>query len=139
MSISRQTFPPLPKSQRGAVVSILTGTEVFLGEPHLAINCIALSPSRDRYLYTHVDEAWCIDRHGTRLWGVRMPERPVETYHHTFEVGGMGGHTGTAAEIEEALKELELALPVTPDEIRQKYRGLVRQLHPTSTRATKLG
>jgi hypothetical protein len=103
---------------------------ILWGEPHLALNCIALSPSRDRYLYTHVDEAWCIDRDGKRLWGVRMPERPVETYHQTFEVGGIGGHTGTALEIEEALEELELALPVTPDEIRQKYRGLVRQLHP---------
>lgn len=103
---------------------------IFWGEPHLALNCIALSPSRDRYLYTHVDEAWCIDRDGKRLWGVHMPERPVETYHQTFEVGGMGGHAGTAVEIEEALEELELALPVTPDEIRQKYRGLVRQLHP---------
>jgi PAS domain-containing protein len=103
---------------------------ILSGEPHLALNCIALSPSRERYLYTHVDEAWCIDRDGKRLWGVRMPERPVETYHQTFEVGGMGGHTGTAVEIEEALEELELGLPVTPDEIRQKYRGLVRQLHP---------
>lgn len=103
---------------------------IFWGEPHLALNCIALSPSRDRYLYTHVDEAWCIDRDGKRLWGVQMPERPVETYHQTFEVGGTGGHTGTALEIEGALEELELALPVTPDEIRQKYRGLVRQLHP---------
>lgn len=103
---------------------------ILWGEPHLALNCIALSPSRDRYLYTHVDEGWCIDRDGKRLWGVRMPERRVETYHHTFEAGGMGRHTGTAVEIEEALKGLELALPVTPDEIRQKYRGLVRQLHP---------
>jgi len=103
---------------------------ILWGEPHLALNCIALSPSRDRYLYTHVDEAWCTDRDGTCLWGVRMPERPVETYHQTFEAGGRGGHAGTAVEIEEALEELELALPVTPDEIRQKYRGLVRQLHP---------
>lgn len=100
------------------------------GEPHLALNCIALSPSRDRYIYTHVDEAWCIDRDGNRLWGVRMPERPVETYHRTFDVGGMTGRTGTALEIEKALDEIELALPVTPDEIRQKYRSLVRQLHP---------
>ena len=103
---------------------------ILWGEPHLALNCIALSPSRDRYLYTFVDEAWCIDQCGKLLWGVRMPERPVETYHHTFEVGDMGRHTRTAVEIEEALKELELALPVTPDEIRQKYRSLARQLHP---------
>ncbi|MFT7445825.1 MAG: hypothetical protein ACI9LZ_000733 [Glaciecola sp.] len=103
---------------------------ILWGEPHLAINCIALSPSRDRYLYTHVDEAWCIGRDGKRLWGVRMPERPVETYHHTFEEGDIGGHQGTAVEIESALKELELALPVTPDDIRQKYRDMVRQLHP---------
>lgn len=103
---------------------------ILWGEPHLALNCIALSPSRDRYLYTHVDEAWCIDRDGKRLWGVRMPERPVETYHQVFEVSGMGQHAGTAVEIEAALEELELALPVKPDEIRQKYRGLVRQLHP---------
>ncbi len=103
---------------------------ILWGEAHLALNCIALSPGRDRYLYTHVDEAWCIDRDGKRLWGVRMPERPAETYHRTFEMGGPGRQTGTAVEIEEALEELELALPVTPDEIRQKYRGLVRQLHP---------
>lgn len=103
---------------------------ILWGEPHLALNCIAISPSRDRYLYTHVDEAWCIDQHGKRQWGVRMPERPVETSRHTFEVGGLGRHTGTAVEIEEALNVLELALPVTPDDIRQKYRGLVRQLHP---------
>lgn len=103
---------------------------ILWGEPHLALNCIALSPNRDRYVYTHVDEAWCIDRNGERLWGVRMPERPVETYHHTFKVGGLSGHMGTAVEIEEALEELELALPLSPDEIRQKYRSLVRQLHP---------
>ncbi|WOI28635.1 DnaJ domain-containing protein [Sulfitobacter dubius] len=103
---------------------------ILWGEPHLALNCIALSPSRDRYVYTHVDEAWCIDRDGKLLWGVRMPERPVETYHQTLKGGGMGGPTGTAVAIKEALGELELALPVTPDQIRQKYRDLVRELHP---------
>ena len=103
---------------------------VLLGEPHLAVNCIALSPCRERYLYTHVDEAWCVDRNGKRLWGVRMPERPVNTLHRSFELGGFGAQAGTAVEIDEALEELGLALPVTPDEIRQRYRCLVRELHP---------
>ncbi|MDQ2092302.1 J domain-containing protein [Marimonas arenosa] len=103
---------------------------VLWGEPHLALNCIALSPRRDRYVYSHVDEAWCIDRDGKRLWGIRMPERPVETHSQTFDVGGIGGQVGTALEIEQALDEMNLKMPVTPEEIRQRYRTLVRELHP---------
>jgi len=100
------------------------------GEAHLALNCIALSPERNHYLYTHVDEAWCIDRNGERLWGIRMPARPVETYSQTIDGGGIGHHFGTASDIDQALDEMDLRMPVTPDEIRQRYRALVRQLHP---------
>lgn len=110
---------------------------ILWGEPHLALNCIALSPSRDRYLYTHVDEAWCADRDGTCLWGVRMPERPVETYHQVFEVSGMGGHTGTALEIEEALEELDLALPVTPIRSGRNTAAWCVSCTRTSTQATR--
>lgn len=100
---------------------------VLWGEPHLALNCIALSPERDRYLYTHVDEAWCIDRDGKRLWGIRMPEKPVETHSQTIDIGGQ---VGTALDIEQALGEMNLKMPVTPEEIRQRYRSLARELHP---------
>ena len=44
-------------------------------ETHRALRCIALTPDRGRYLFTHVDEAWCIDRNGKRLWGLRMPAK----------------------------------------------------------------
>ena len=37
---------------------------------------------------------------------------------------------GTAAEIDEALEVMGLEMPVTPDEIRKRYRQLVRELHP---------
>ena len=103
---------------------------VLWGDAHLALNCIALSPERDRYLYTHVDEAWCIDRDGKRLWGIRMPARPVETYSNTIDAGGIGIHVGSTSDIERALGEMDLQMPITPQEIRQRYRALVRQLHP---------
>jgi len=93
-------------------------------EAHRTLRCVALTPERDRYLFTHVDEAWCISREGQRLWGVRMP--PNEPTH--IRVGSVG--FGTAIEIDEALQVMGLALPVTPEEIRKRYRQLARQLHP---------
>lgn len=92
-------------------------------EASRAIRCIALSPNRDRYLFTCVDEAWCIDRAGNREWGIRTPQKdPVrQTVRISF---------GTKSEIEEALLVLGLQLPVTPAEIQQRYRSLARQHHP---------
>ncbi|MBD1546264.1 J domain-containing protein [Roseibium aggregatum] len=93
-------------------------------EAHRALRCIALTPERDRYLFTHIDEAWCIGRDGKRLWGLRMPaSEPTR-----IRVGGEA--FGTAAEIDEALEALGLEMPVTPDEIRKRYRQLARELHP---------
>jgi hypothetical protein len=106
------------------------GGAVLWGEEHLALNCIALDPERNRYIYTHVDEAWCVDREGRRNWGIRMPERPVETYSETFDLGGISTQVGTAADIDQALGELGLRMPITPEEIRKRYRALVRELHP---------
>ena len=93
-------------------------------EAHRALRCIALPPERDRYLFTHVDEAWCISRDGERLWGLRMPANEPTR----IRVGDAG--FGTAAEINEALEVMGLEMPVTPDEIRKRYRQLARELHP---------
>ena len=93
-------------------------------EAHRTIRCVALTPKRDRYLFTHVDEAWCISRDGERIWGLRMPANEPTR----IRVGGMA--FGTATEIDEALKVLDLDLPVTPEVVRKRYRQLARQFHP---------
>ena len=91
---------------------------------HRRLRCVALTPERDRYLFTHVDEAWCISREGQRLWGLRMPANdPIP-----IRVGSAG--FGTATDIDEALAVMGLKLPVTPDEIRVRYRQLARAHHP---------
>lgn len=93
-------------------------------EAHRALRCIALTPDRDRYIFTHVDEAWCVGRDGERQWGLRMPAKEPTR----IKVGGAS--FGTAVEIDQALEVLGLEMPVTPDEIRRRYRQLVRELHP---------
>jgi len=94
------------------------------GDSHRALRCVALSPNRDRYLFTHVDEAWCISRDGERLWGLRMPANEPTR----IRVGGAS--FGTAAEIVEALEVMGLEMPVTPGAIHKRYRELARELHP---------
>lgn len=93
-------------------------------DTHRALRCIALSPERDRYLFTHVDEAWCIDRHGSCLWGLRMPAK------EPTRIRIEGQRFGMAGDIQRALDVMGLKMPVTPDEIRRRYRQLVRELHP---------
>lgn len=96
-------------------------------EAHRALRCIALTPNRDRYLFTHVDEAWCVSRNGEHLWGLRMPANEPTR----IQFGSL--RFGTAAEIEQALDVMGLEMPVTPDEIRKRYRQLARELHPDVT------
>ena len=93
-------------------------------EAHRALRCIALTPERDRYLFTHVDEAWCVSRDGKCLWGLRMPAKEPTR----IRVGG--AQFGAATDIANALEVMGLKMPVTPDEIRTRYRQLVRELHP---------
>ncbi|WP_162150011.1 J domain-containing protein [Roseivivax halodurans] len=90
---------------------------------HRELRCVALTPDRDRYLFTHVDEAWCVTRGGELLWGVRMPASEPEPIRIDMGIG-------TSREIGDALETLGLEMPVSPDEIRTRYRQLVRELHP---------
>ena len=91
--------------------------------------CIAVSAERNHYLYSHVDEAWCISRDGSRLWGIRIPEMPemkIKTYSEGTD--DVVHKFGAESNIDKALKEMGLQMPFTQEEVHLQYKALVRQL-----------
>ncbi len=89
------------------------------------IRCVALSPTAERYLFTIVDEAWCVDAHGKGVWGVRLPIKEGWT-----QVTSPSSITGTSDDVEQALATLGLSRPVTPEDVRRRYRELAKRHHP---------
>ena len=89
------------------------------------IRCVALSPTAERYLFTTVDEAWCVDVHGNGLWGARLPIKEGWT-----QVASPSSNTGTSDEVQGALTTFGLSLPVTPQDLRRRYRELAKEHHP---------
>ncbi len=88
---------------------------------------VATSSDRSRYLVTVVDEAWCLDTAtGEVVWGFRMPSKEG----WTRVVADRSERTGTSAEVEAALKLMELELPVTPEDITKRSRVLAMRWHP---------
>jgi hypothetical protein len=91
------------------------------------IRCVALATDRSRTLITVVDEAWCYDMTtGQPLWGLRFPSKEGWT-----EVAGdRSERVGASAEINAALRLMELNLPVSPEAITRQYRALAMRWHP---------
>ena len=91
------------------------------------VRCVALSTDRARSLITVADEAWCYDTaSGQPLWGLRFPQKEGWT-----EVAAKRSDAvGASAEVNNALRLMELTLPVTPQEITRQYRLLAMRLHP---------
>jgi hypothetical protein len=91
------------------------------------VRCVAISTDRSRYLVTIVDEAWCVNTAiGAIVWGFRMPTKEG----WTREVAGRSERTGTSAEVQAALRLMQLDLPVSPEDVTQQYRKLVMRWHP---------
>lgn len=89
------------------------------------IRTVALSQDLSRYLVTAVDEAWCITTEGTGLWAVQLvPKSSNRRYKITIDVAY------TEDEVTKAMRFMELAFPVTADQIRTRYRELARRWHP---------
>ena len=89
--------------------------------------CVAIDADRRRYLVTVVDEAWCLETAtGEVVWGFRMPTK--EGWARC--VGDRSDRVGTSAEVEAALRLMELELPVGPDDIVRQYRRLAKRWHP---------
>jgi DnaJ domain len=89
------------------------------------VRSIALSRDNGRYLFTAVDEAWCVDSSGAGLWGARLPMKDGWK-----QVASPSGRFGTSTEIERALKLMNLSLPIKPDEVKARYRELAMRWHP---------
>ena len=89
------------------------------------IRCVALSREAGRYLFTAVDEAWCVDLGGRCLWGTKLPIK--EGWRR---VAVPSGDFQTSEEVQHALDVMCLSFPLVPDEVKGRYRSLARQWHP---------
>ena len=89
------------------------------------IRCVALSRDASRYLFTAVDEAWCVDLDGQGLWGTRLPIKegwaPRAVSSNEFWM---------STDVDEALTIMDLSLPLTPEDLKQRYRALAKKWHP---------
>jgi hypothetical protein len=98
-----------------------------IGDPYLKhhIRCVALAPDQHRYLFTVVDEAWCVAHGGERLWGVKLPLKEgwkrVATPSKRYDTG---------LQIQEALALMNLSLPLRSEQVRRRYWELARSWHP---------
>lgn len=100
---------------------------LLIGEDDLRnhIRCVAISFDRSRYLFTGVDEAWCVSIDGRCLWGARLPI--TEGWKR---IGEPSSGFGTSAEVDNALKAMSMTLPFTPEDFKARYRELVKEWHP---------
>ena len=71
------------------------------------IRSVALSQEATRYIFTAVDEAWCIDVQGNVLWGVRLPFKEG-----WGRIVALGEELGTSDDIDRALALMGLTLPL---------------------------
>ncbi len=90
---------------------------------HRYIRSVALSNDAQRYLFTAVDEAWCVGFDGMGVWGLGVPLQ--EGYRLQRE-----GAVGTQEDIQHALDTLGLSLPLAANDIKQRYRVLAKEWHP---------
>jgi hypothetical protein len=89
------------------------------------IRCVALSRDHQRYLFTAVDEAWCVGRQGQTIWGLKLPMQ--EGWRR---IASPGESFGTDSEIGSALALMKLSLPLTPEQVKRRYRELALVWHP---------
>ena len=97
----------------------------YWGEFKSQVRAVDVASEGDRYLFTLADEAWCCTMSGHTLWGVAMPLKEGWK-----RVVGRTERFGVGREVEEALRLFDLSLPVSPAEIKQKYRVLAMTHHP---------
>ncbi len=107
-------------------ITMIRDSEIFMdGPPRRQIRRVSINPVGDRILFTIADSAWCISPSLSSIWAVCMPLKDgwERTYTRSSQVG-------TRADVGDALRYMQLRLPVTQDEIKSQYRSLAFQWHP---------
>ena len=89
------------------------------------IRCVALSRGANRYLFAAVDEAWCVDMNGQGLWGTRLPIKEGWA-----PAAVSSNECWMSTDVDKALTIMNLSLPLTPEDLRQRYRALAKKWHP---------
>ena len=89
------------------------------------IRCVALSRMAERYLFTVVDQAWCVNMRGQGLWGAKLPIKEGWT-----RIASPSTNLGTSDEVDNALALMDLSMPVTPEGVKRRYRELAKRYHP---------
>lgn len=89
------------------------------------IRCVALSAEARSYLFTAVDEAWCVGMDGKGLWGTKLPLKEGWA-----RVATPTSNPQTSAEVERALDVMGLSLPIDPDMVKRRFRSLAKRWHP---------
>jgi len=89
------------------------------------IRCVALSRDNSRYIFTAIDEAWCVQMDGRGLWGIKLPI--TDGWTRISEPSEM---FGTSGEIQQALSLMGMSYPFAPEDIKKHYRQLAKEWHP---------
>jgi len=97
----------------------------FYGDVHTSIRCIDVSSDGRATLFTIADSAFLVDIYGKTIWARSMPLG--EGWVREFV---KGDRVGTSQEVFGALSFMQLSLPVTREQIRNRYRELSMQYHP---------
>lgn len=114
--------------------SLYDSPEVLALQKRLGINsselnnhlrCISMACDNSRYMFTGVDEAWCIDLKGTGFWGLKMPSKEGWS-----QISKPSDVLGTSDDIKEALDLMNLSLPYTAEDLKDSYRILAKEWHP---------
>jgi len=107
------------------VLQIRESDVVFYGDVRTSIRCIDVSSDGNKILFTIADSAFLVDLYGNTIWARSMPLG--EGWVREFI---KGDRVGTSQEVFNALAFLGLSLPVTREQIRNRYRELSKQYHP---------
>ncbi|MDE0123663.1 MAG: DnaJ domain-containing protein [Bryobacterales bacterium] len=107
------------------IVALRRRFEIPDGQVKNHIRCVAISRDANRYLFTAADEAWCVEMNGRGAWGVKLPHKEGWTRIATPSDG-----FGTSADVDNALALMGLSLPITPEDLKQRYRNLAKRWHP---------